>query len=55
MEQLIYWVLGALVTLAVVLFGVAHTGIMGRLKGIEDRIHRIEDILLARPTKSDSA
>lgn len=45
-NRLIYWLLGALIALIGMLSGIAHSAIMGQLGSIEQRIGRIEGLLL---------
>lgn len=47
-NRLVYWILGALLALAGILSGIAHTSIMKQLDSIEGRINRIESVFLKR-------
>lgn len=41
--QLVYWILGALMTLVGILSGIAHSAIVRQLGNIEHRLDRLEE------------
>lgn len=45
-NRLVYWILGALITLVGFISGVAHNMMMTQLDSIENRIERLEDVRL---------